>query len=55
MVKNTSLAFPVFYVEAIDILEATKVAKKIVDSINNGRVVGSVSTVDIPLLKWEEE
>lgn len=51
---NNSLAYPTFYVEAVDILEATKIAKKVVDKLNNDRIVGTVSTIDIPLLRLEE-
>lgn len=54
LVRNNSFTRPVFYVEASDILEATRIAKQIVDDLNNERVVGSVSTVDIPLFKLEE-
>lgn len=53
-IQNNSLVFPVFYVEAKDILDATEIAKKIVESLNNDRVVGSVSVIDVPLLRWEE-
>lgn len=55
LVKNNSMVFPIFYVEAIDILEATKVAKEIVDNLNSDRVIGTVSAVDIPLLRLGEE
>lgn len=54
-VTNNSFAYPVFYVEATDILEATKIAKKMMDSLDAERIIGTVSAVDIPLLKWEEE
>lgn len=55
LVRNTSLAYPMFYVEAPDILEATRIAKMIVDSLSNDRVVGSVNVIDVPILEWEED
>jgi hypothetical protein len=54
-VLNNSLVYPVFYVEATDILEATKIAKKVIDSLDAERVIGTVSAIDVPLLGWEEE
>lgn len=54
MVKNTSYVFPTFFVEAVDILEATRIAKKIVDDLNNNVVVTEISAIKTPLLKWEE-
>lgn len=54
LVKNSSLIYPVFFVEATDILEATRIAKEIVDSLDSNRIVGSISTIDTPILRWEE-
>ncbi len=51
LVRNSTLTYPVFYVEANDILEATQKAKMLIAEINNERVISSVSAVvDIPLL-----
>ena len=54
-VTNNSLVYPVFYVEAVDILEATRISKEIVDGLNNDRVIGIVQATDTLLLRWEED
>ena len=55
LVRNDSLSYPVFYVQAFDILEATRIAKELVTVINNDRVVGAISMVATPLLQLEDE
>lgn len=54
-IRNDSALYPIFYVEAENILDATVKAKAIVDSLNNKRNVGTIYTEDIPLLELEEE
>jgi hypothetical protein len=55
LVRNSTFTYPVFYVEAKDILEATTKAKKIVDEINFEKVIAVVSTVDTLLLELNDE
>ena len=53
LVRSTLSVYPSFYVEAPDILEATRIAKSVVDYYDNGKVVAIISAVDIPLLRLE--
>jgi hypothetical protein len=46
--------YPVFYVIAKDILEATEKAKNITEYYGNNKIVGTVSAIDIPILSIEE-
>lgn len=53
---KTSLAYhKLFYVEATDILEATRIANLIVGYCNDDSVVESVSSAEIPLMSLVEE
>lgn len=54
-VRSNTLTYPVFYVEASDILEATRKAKELVATINDEKEVESVSITNIPLLELEDE
>lgn len=47
--------YPVFYVEAVDIVDAVKKSKEIVNFYNPDKVVVTVSTIDIPLLDLKIE
>lgn len=52
----TNLAvYPMFYVYADDILDATQKAKNITEHYGNQKIVGTVSEVDIPMLQMEDE
>lgn len=55
LVRTTLLVAPMFYVEGTDILDATRKAKEIVDFYNNDKVVGTISTVDLPMLDIEKD
>lgn len=54
-IGTTLSVYPIFYVEAVDILEATRKAKAITDWYTNDKVVANVSAVDIPFLHLEQE
>jgi hypothetical protein len=55
LIKNTSLAQPIFYVTATDIIMAAVKAKATVDEYGNERVVGSVAEIDTPLLELDDK
>ncbi len=55
LIKSTLYVHPAFYVEAENIVNATVIAKRIVDYYKNETVVSTVSVLDVPLLSWEEE
>jgi hypothetical protein len=54
-VSTTLSVYPTFYIQAVDIVSATECAKEIVDYFKNDKVVGTVSTLDTPLLSIVEE
>lgn len=55
LIKTNLAIYPVFYVEDVDILEATEKAKTIAEFYGHEKVVGMVSSVDTPLLDLKEE
>lgn len=54
-VKTNLSIYPTFYVEAVDILEATSKAKAITEYFGNEKMVGTVTTIDTPLLDFDGE
>jgi hypothetical protein len=54
-VVTDTLAYPFFYVEAADILEATRKATEITEFVNSDKTVGAVQSVVTPMLILEEQ
>ena len=55
LIKTTLSVYPIFYVEAIDILDATNKAMIVVDYFKNKKLVINVTALDTPILDLEED
>ena len=55
LVKTDLSVYPLFYVEALDILDATKKSKSIVEYFGKEKTVITISILNIPVLSKEDE